>query len=110
MGEKNIARLLLDSSRLTGLGYSIENVPPLQFLGFILTNAYLKDCLRIISQSYFKWPPFIDGFGNNMEKEIAEGRLFEDLPGFAKLVGGRYRQLEMYSQLRDWNQFVRSLL
>lgn len=113
MGEKNFGQLLLDNSRLTGLGNSIAHVPPLQFLGFILGNSHLKNCLTKIANSYInyiKWFYFLDGFGNNMDKEYSEGRLFKDLPGFAKLVRGNLRQLEIYSHQRDWNQFVRSLL
>jgi len=110
MGEKNIARLLLDSTRLTGLGNSIEHVPPLQFLGFILSDPYLKDCLRQITLSYFKWSPFIDGFGNNMNVAYVEGSLFKDLIGFSKLVNGNLSLLEMYTYQRDWEQFVKCLL
>ncbi len=110
MGEKNIARLLLDSVRLNRLGNSIEHVPPLQFLGFILTKPYLRECLKKISKSVFKWTPFLDGFGTNMDKEYEEGRLFQDLPGFAQLVGGSLGELEEYSYARAWDEFIKCLL
>lgn len=110
MGEKNIVRLLLDSSRLTNLGNGIQQVPPLQFLGFIVTNPYLKECLKKISKSTFKWSPFVDGFSANMEKEFSEGRLLEELPEFAKFVGGPLNQMEGYVYQHAWDEFIKCLL
>ncbi len=109
MGEKNVAKLLLDSFRLKRLGDSIRHVPPLQFLGFVLTNSKLKDCLKKISKSTFKWSSFIDGFGENMEKEFFQGRLLSQLQGFSKLVGGSKEQLEAYVYQQDWEEFVKCL-
>jgi hypothetical protein len=109
MGEKNVAKLLLDSFRLRRLGDSIRHVPPLQFLGFVLTNQRLKDCLKKISKSTFKWSSFIDGFGENMEKEFFHGRLIPQLEDFSKLVGGSKEQLEAYVYQQDWEEFVKCL-
>lgn len=109
MGEKNVAKLLLDSFRLKRLGDSIRHVPPLQFLGFVLTNPRLKDCLKKISKSTFKWSSFIDGFGENMEKEFFHGRLTPQLESFSKLVGGSKEQLEAYVYEQDWEEFVKCL-
>ncbi len=110
MGEKNVAKLLLDTFRLRRLGDSIQHVPPLQFLGFVLTNSYLKECLKKISKSSFKWPPFIDGFGGNMEKEFFQGKLLLQLQGFSILVGGSTDQLEGYVYRQEWDEFVKCLL
>ena len=110
MGEKNIAGLLLDSFRLRRLGDSIQDVPPLQFLGFVLTNGNLKECLKKISKSSFKWTPFIDGFGGNMEKELFQERLLPQLQSFSLLVGGSIDQLEGYVYQQEWEKFVKCLL
>ncbi len=110
MAEKSVPALIFDTFRLTRLGDSIEHVPPLQFIGYLMTDAYLKDCIRSISHSYFKWPPFLEGIQNNMEKEINKGTLFSDLPFFAKLVGGDLEKLTYYSKHRKWDEFVKSLL
>lgn len=110
MGEKNIAGLLFDSFRLRRLGDSIQHVPPLQFLGFVLTNPHLKDCLKKISKSSFKWTPFIDGFGGNMEKEFLQGKLLPQLQGFSMLIGGSLDQLEGYVYQQEWDKFVKCLL
>lgn len=109
MGEKNVAKLLLDSFRLKRLGDSIRHVPPLQFLGFVLTNPRLKDCLKKISRSTFKWSSFIDGLGENMEKEFFQGKLLPQLESFSKLVGGSKEQLEAYVYEQDWEEFVKCL-
>jgi hypothetical protein len=110
MGEKNLAKLLIDGLRLRRLGDSIEHVPPLQFLGFVLTNPSLKENLKKISKNTFKWSSFIDGLGANMEKELYQGRLIFQLEGFSKLVGGSVNQLEGYVYREEWEAFVKSLL
>ena len=110
MAEKSVPSLILETFRLTRLGDSIDHIPPLQFLGFLMTDEYLRDCIRSISTSYFKWPPFMEGVQNNMVKELNEGRLFSDLPHFAKLVQGDYAKLKMLCERRKWEEFVKSLL
>ena len=109
MGEKNVGLLLLDGFRLKRLGDSIQHVPPLQLLGFVMTNSYLKSCLKKISKSSFKWSSFIDGFGGNMEKEFFQGKLLPQLEVFAKLVGGSQDQLEGYVYQQEWEEFVKCL-
>lgn len=110
MAEKSVPALIFDTFRLTRLGESINHIPPLQFVGFLMCDPYLKDCIRSISTSYFKWPPFMDGVSTNMEKELAEGRLFSDLPYFAKLVGGDLETLKKHCERHRWEEFVKSLL
>jgi len=110
MGEKNVAVLLLDVIRLRRLGDSIEQVPPLQFIGFVLTNPHLKSCLKKISKSSFKWSSFIDGFGGNMEKEYFQGKILPQLQSFTELVGGSLEQLEGYVYHQEWEKFVKCLL
>ena len=110
MGEKNVAVLLLDVIRLRRLGDSIEQVPPLQVIGFVLTNPHLKSCLKKISKSSFKWSSFIDGFGGNMEKEYFQGKILPQLQSFTELVGGSLEQLEGYVYHQEWEKFVKCLL
>ena len=110
MAEKSVPALIFDTFRLTRLGDSIEHIPPLQFLAFLMTDARLKDCIREISTSYFKWPPFLEGIRNNMEKEISKGTLFSDLQHFARLVEGDYKKLKVFCDKKQWNEFVKSLL
>ncbi len=110
IAESSVPSLLFESFRLTRLGDSIQHLPPLQFLGYIFTQPRLKDCIRIMSRSFFKWPPFIEGVQDNMDKEYFKGTLFPDLPDFAKLVGGDYETLRKLSENRKWDEFVRSLL
>jgi hypothetical protein len=110
MGEKNLAWLLMDSKRLTSLGESIQHVPPLQLIGYILTDSHLKSCMRKISKSYFKWSAFIDGFGSNMDIELDSGRLLEELDEFALITNANQYSLHSIARNRDWEQFVLSLL
>ena len=110
MGEKNIALLLCDSIRLNKLGKTIDHVPPLQFVGYILCDQRLKNCLRKMSKSSFKWAQFMNGFGPNMNNEYESGRLFNDLHGFAELVGFDEEVLKGYAHERAWEAFVLALI
>src|SRR3990167_2482367 len=56
MAEKSVPSLIFESFRLKKLGDRIHHLPPLQFLGYIMTDPRLKDCIRIIQKSFFKWP------------------------------------------------------
>jgi hypothetical protein len=109
MGEKNVGMLLLDAIRLNRLGNSILHVPPLQLLGFVLVNQNLKINLKKLSKNYFKWSSFIEGFGENMEKEYNQGKLLPQIDGFSLLVGGSNKQLEEYVYEQDWEGFVKCL-
>ena len=109
MGEKNVGMLLLDAIRLNRLGNSIQQVPPLQFLGFVLVNQNLKVNLKRLSKSYFKWSSFIDGFGENMEKEHNNGNLLPQIDAFSHLVGGSNKQLEECVYEQNWEGFVKCL-
>lgn len=110
LGEKNLARLLLESRRLTEIGKRIEHVPPLQFIGFIVRDPHLKDCLRKVYKSYFKWLSFVDGFSGSMEKEYDMGLLSPQLPGFAAFVGVDIEVLERIVYERDWEGFIKVLI
>ena len=110
MGEKSVTKLVFETRRLNKLGDSIRHVPPLQFVGFVLTDGHLTNCLRKMKKSYFKWSTFMNGFSDNMDREFAEGRLQQDLPGFAELVGANKAVLEGYANKHAWENFVVCML
>jgi hypothetical protein len=110
MGEKNIAFLLLDSGHLTDLGNRIDHVPPLQFIGFILSEPYLRKCLHSIHGNYFKWVAFIDGFAGSMERELANQTLYPELEKFAPYIGKDYQILLRLVYTENWKGFVECLM
>lgn len=110
IGEKNIAGLLIDSYRLSSLGATIQHIKPLQFLGYILSEPYLKKCLKRGAKSYFKWSAFMDGLSGKMKRELKEGILIDQLSDFARFVGGDPYTLEMFAREEAWDEFVKSLL
>ncbi|MBS0584850.1 MAG: hypothetical protein JSR76_00945 [Verrucomicrobia bacterium] len=110
VGERNMVMLFLKQRHMNSLGDSVRHVPPLQFLGFVLTDDYLKDCLQKISDHPIKWSYFIDGFGKNMQNEFNKGKIIEDLPGFSELVGSAYEKLLFFSTEGEWDRFVRATL
>ncbi len=110
MSERSLVMLFFHQGHMNHLGDSVRHVPPLQFLGCILVDEYLRGCLKKISSHAIKWSYFIDGFGQNMEKEFSKGRIFHDLPGFASLVERDYEKLLHLSLQHEWGSFVRESL
>ena len=110
MGEKNWAKLLFESRKLSSLGGKIQHVHPLQFLGYILSEHRLRECLRKSSKNYFKWSAFMDGLRPKMERELHSGSLMRELSSFAEFVGGDPRLLETFCEHHSWDEFVKCLL
>jgi hypothetical protein len=110
MGEKNFAFLILNSGHLTELGNRIDHVHPLQFIGFILSDPYLKKCLHAIHENYFKWMAFVDGFAGGMEREMANQTLYPELEKFAPFIGKDYQILLRFVYTENWKGFIECLM
>lgn len=111
MGEKGITRLLFESGKLSRLGGRIQHIHPLQFIGYIVDEPYLNECLHRIVTSYFKWKAFLDGFATSMQKQqqqnlISEGMIRE----FACYFKVNYHSLWACVRVSDWDAFARVLL
>ena len=110
MGNKNDLQLLFKKRHLEKIGDRIRHIPPLVFLGFILSEEPLKSCLKKIKRSPFKWRPFVKGFGDNMEKEMRANRLFCDLKTFASFAKVSSSQLELFARRSEWEAFIKYVL
>ncbi len=110
MADKNIFQLALEKRTLEKKGKKVHHVHPLRFVGFILADPDLKDDLRTIKKSSFKWDAFVDGFGKRMKEEYGKGNLYQHVPGFAQQVGANPENVYPYLDKKDWEGLVRSLL
>jgi hypothetical protein len=110
MGQKNFAFLILNSGHLTELGNRIDHVHPLQFMGFILSDPFLKKCLQNIHENYFKWSAFVDGFAGGMERELMNQTLYPELEKFAPFIGKDYQILLRFVYAENWKGFIECLI
>ncbi|MCH9612118.1 MAG: hypothetical protein S4CHLAM102_06010 [Chlamydiia bacterium] len=110
MGEYNVFSLLTKSGELRRLGREVNHVPPLVFLGVAFDDPYLAECMGYIRNNPFKWAGFIDGLSSNITRDRDNGKLYQDLPGFADYLHSDYDQLYRHAQKGDWSKFVNCLI
>ena len=79
-------------------------------MGYILSSPELKSDVRTIKKSSFKWDAFIDGFAKRMKEELANGNVYQHIPGFALEIGTTSKHVEEYVHKKDFEGLVRSLL
>jgi hypothetical protein len=110
MADKNIIQLALERHAMESKGKKINHVHPLRFIGYILSNAHLKDDLRTIKKSSFKWDAFIHGFSKRMKEELSKGNVSPYVPGFAHEIGSTPDHVNRYIAKRDFEGLVKSML
>lgn len=110
MSEKNIVLLALDKHSLEKKGKQIHHVHPLRFAGYILSSTHLKDHLKIIKKSTFKWDAFISGFSKRMREELANENVYPYVDGFAEQVGSTPDHVKRFVHKKDFEGLIRSLL
>lgn len=110
IAEKNIFQLALEKRSMEKKGKKIGQVHPLRFIGYIISDPELKNCLKQIRKSSFKWDAFIDGYAKRMKEEYANDNLFKYLPGFAAQVGASEAEVREYIVDKDFEGLVKALL
>jgi hypothetical protein len=110
LGKSNLVALGLKKSHLKSLGGGLKGIGPLHFLGYIMSKDELKSYMRTIKKSSMKWNGFMDGLKPGFERELKEGKLAQDLPEFAKLVGVNPEQLLAKANEQNWDGFVELLI
>jgi hypothetical protein len=110
IADKNLVQLVFERGNLEKKGKKINQVHPLRFMGYILSQHDLKERARIIKKSSFKWDAFIDGFAKRMKEELAKNNVYQHIPGFALQVGSTPEHINPFIHKKDFEGLVRSLL
>ena len=110
MAKDNLIQLAFNRRSIEKKGKKIEHVHPLRFMGHIMSNRTLRDHVRTIKKSSFKWDAFIDGFSKRMREEYSKNNIYPHIPGFAQLVGSTPEHILPYINKKDWEGLVKSLL
>lgn len=111
MAEHGKMTLLLKyQGELRQIGRDIEYVHPLKFLSIILSDSYLKSCLKKIRGDYFKWTNFMDGLGDGLSSQAEKKAVAIYLNDFAKKVGVAPESIQRFIETRHWEDMVVYLL
>lgn len=110
MADKNILQLAFEKNSLEKKGKKINHVHPMRFIGYILSTSALRNNLKTIKKSSFKWDAFIDGFSKRMKEEMSKDNVYQHIPGFAELVGSTPEHVSRYIDKKDYVGLVKSLL
>lgn len=110
MAENNVIALAFKRGELDHLGKKIHHVHPMRFLGTVFSDPYLKKCMYEISESYFKWGGFMDGFGERMDGEANKGNLLPYCSGLCKSIHADPDAVSSYIQRRKWDGLVKFLI
>jgi len=86
MAEKSLAQLLLDRKEMEKRGDQIHHVHPLRFVGHVMSDTYLKNCMISFKSNVFKWSNFIDGYAERMREEAARDNLLKHIEGFCDFL------------------------
>ncbi|KAG6559949.1 hypothetical protein RHABOEDO_000197 [Candidatus Rhabdochlamydia oedothoracis] len=111
MAEKGLLKLLLLQNDLEKKGDQVNYIHPLRFIGYIFSNEELKNCMRQIKTSRFKWNEFIKGFSHRMDEEYAVDNLIRFIPEFVEQVYPQHpERIEVFIKKKSWEEFVTDLL
>lgn len=111
MAEKGLVKLLLDRRYLEKKGDLVNYIHPLRFIGYIFSDEKLKECMRQIKTSKFKWNEFIKGFSRRMDEEYSMDNLKYYIPEFVEQVRPQHpERIERFIKKKSWESLVADLL
>lgn len=110
VSEKNKLSLLVNQSTLREKGAQITHVHPLKFLGVIFSDSYLKSCMSLIWNDYFKRNSFVTDLTAALNREADRDKLYAYLNEFANEVGLLPESLKPFFDERDWDNFFLFLI
>ena len=111
MAEKGLVKLLFERRYLEKKGDQVNYIHPLRFIGYIFSDEKLKNCMRQIKTSRFKWNEFINGFSRRMNEEHAIDNLRYYIPEFIEQVHPKNpERIEAFIIRKAWEDLVTDLL
>ena len=101
MAENNIFQLLFEKKHLERLGFEINHVHPIRFIGTVFSDPRLAHCMRRIKRSGFKWDGFMDGFSQRFREEIKANNINAYVPGLAESLNVKPEEIQAYVNNND---------
>ena len=102
LAKYSVIKLGVKNKEIRKKGDAVEHVHPLRFLGYIFGEGGLRDDMRRIRKSSYKWNNFMDNFSNRLNKEASQDNLRRFVPGFAHALGVNPAAISSLIERRDW--------
>lgn len=110
LAEKSAAGLMFNALQLRSMGKEIDPIPPLQFLGYIVSKPEIIAHMKKTEGKYFQWNAFISGFGDKCNKKTVYNQIRDDLAAFAEMTGFTVVELIPFVDTKDWQGLVKYII
>ncbi|MES2198798.1 MAG: hypothetical protein V4489_01335 [Chlamydiota bacterium] len=110
LADKSYLQLLANQASMNRKGDRARVVPPLRFIGYILSDPYLHKCLKTIEKDSIKYKEFINGFEKRMKDDAAKEDLLVYAPGFAELLQVDLQMVIDILESKNYAYLVKKLL
>jgi hypothetical protein len=110
MGTTNLIMLKFKQSHLKEISKNLKGMGSFNFLGYIFTHSDLKNYMEVIADSSFKFNGIMENTRKGFDRDKASGKIWEEIPGFAKLLSVDESKLHKYIEKSQWDELVRYLV
>lgn len=110
MGDTNVVMLKFKEKHLRELSQKLRGMGSFNFLGYIFTHPELKEKMPSIGDSSWKFNGFMGSVRKGFDRDRAAGTLWDQIPGFARLVDVDEARLKKFVQQSEWDDLVRYLI
>ncbi len=110
MGETSVVMLGFKKKHLEELSKKLRGMGSFNFLGYIFTHPELKEHMKVIADSSWKFDGIMKSTRNGFDRDKAAGTLWDQIPGFARLLDVSEQKLTKFSEKSEWDELVQYLV
>ncbi len=110
MGTTFTPLLKLKEKQLRELSKKLRGMGSFNFLGYIFTQPELKEHMRTIEDSSWKFNGFMGSVRKGFDRDKAAGTIWEEIPGFARLLDVDEAKLHKFIEKNQWDELVQYLV
>lgn len=106
LSKGSLLTLIGQRAALEAAGNRIEGIHPLRLINYILSDAELKEGIRVMRSKHMVWSEFSDNISKNLDKEARNKNLGKDvIQDFATKV-----KIDSSAIIPPWNQFLDTVI
>ena len=110
MGNTNLILLKFKESQLKELSKKLKGMGSFNFLGYIFTQPELKEQMKAIEDSSWKFNGFMGSVRRGFDRDKASGSIWEQITGFARLLDVDEEKLHKFIEKSQWDELVHYLV
>jgi hypothetical protein len=110
MGETSVPMLVFKKSHLEDLSKKLKGMGSFNFLGYIFTHPELKEHMKEIADSSWKFNGIMKSIRKGFDRDKAAGTIWEQIPGFARFLGVTEERLILFAEESEWDELVQYLV